>query len=99
MEKLESKIKICPLCGSEQVWPVAVYVFCGETCYKITADGLEESQRWDNHASGVIVAREFLCECRDCRWREVEEFSHGTVEEYEEIAPLIYGPNEIIWRT
>lgn len=99
MAKLEAKIKKCPICGSEQVWPVAVYVICGETCYKITADGFKESPHWENLACGVVVAREFLCECHDYRWREVEEFNHGAVEEYAEMAPLIYGPDKIIWRT
>ena len=100
MEKLETKNKKCPICGSEEVWPVAVYIICGATCYKITADGCSESRPlWENPACGVIVAREFLCECHDCRWREFEEFNHGFVYEYKEMAPLIYGPDEIIWRT
>ena len=96
---MEEKYKKCPICGSEQVWPVAVYVICGKTSYRITADGLEESLPvLDNSARGVIVTREFLCETHDCRWREVEQFHKGSVFETTEIVPLFYGPSTIIWR-
>lgn len=98
-DPIEPAQKTCPKCGNEMVWPVAVYVICGETSYTITSKGCEESLPiLSNPARGVIIAREFICENHDCRWREIEEFHKGTVFTSTEIVPLLYGPNSIIWR-
>lgn len=91
--------KACPICGSDLIYPVAVYVICGNVTYQVTSDGVRE-QRYQNRGScGVKIVREFLCESGDCRWREVDEFSHGNTYEASGIVSTWYGPDEIIWRT
>lgn len=90
--------KVCPKCGDELVRPVAVYVICGETTYQITSDGVKEQQYKNRCSCGVRIVREFLCENGDCRWREIDEFSHGSTFEASGLVSPWYGPDKVIWR-
>lgn len=93
-----STFKICPQCGGQMIQPVAVYVICSDTRYTITAEGLREDCIIPNPTNGVIIIREFLCESRCCRWQEIEEFNHGSVDERFRELEVMSGPIDVMWR-
>lgn len=89
----------CPKCGYNYVYPVAVYIICGNTRHTITGNGYAQETIAGNDSRGVIIVREFRCESEDCRWLEIDEFHKGNVnQETREIEPLI-GNTGVIWNT
>ena len=90
--------KTCPVCRDEYSFPVAVSVICGTRLYKITHSGCEEIDYSGHPERGVIIVLEYLCESKEHRWREIEQFHKGITYEETQIVNRFSGPSKIIWR-